>query len=191
MTTTTEQTLISLLKKGSKPAFDRIYQMYAKRLYAFCLQYTKSTEDAEEIVQDVFVRLWFNRENIRQEESLRALLFIMAKNQLINAYRATINSPIYEDYIQCQNETGISHTHHHIEYKEFVALIKRKLRSLPETQQRVIELSRFSDLTNKEIAQKLSLSEQTIKNQLSVGLKSLKGLLNEAYYLLWLLLFVN
>ena len=61
--------------------------MYARRLLAYCKQYTKSLEDAEEIVQDVFVRLWSNRARIHQEETLRSLLFTMSKNQLVNAYR--------------------------------------------------------------------------------------------------------
>lgn len=71
-----EPELIRELKKGSMRAFDAIYSMYFKRLYAYCFQFTKSGEDAEEIVQDVFLRLWNVRESIRQEETLRSLLFL-------------------------------------------------------------------------------------------------------------------
>lgn len=93
-----EQYLIHDLKRGSHKAFDKIYQMYSKRLYAYSLQFTKSSEESEEIVQEVFVKLWSNRINIRQDETLRSLLFIMAKHRLINAYRQKINHPIYEEY---------------------------------------------------------------------------------------------
>ena len=89
-----EQNLIYLLKGGSIDAFDKIYQMYSKRLYSYSIQYTKSSEDAEEIVQDVFVQLWQNREKIRQSDTLQALLFIIAKHHLINAYRSS-ESTVY------------------------------------------------------------------------------------------------
>jgi RNA polymerase sigma-70 factor (ECF subfamily) len=70
----TETVLILQLKEGSSKAFDNIYRMYAKRLYAYCLQFTKSPEDSEEIVQNVFVKLWTNRKRIRQEDTLPSLL---------------------------------------------------------------------------------------------------------------------
>lgn len=82
-----EPQLILSLKNGSYKAFERIYQMYAKRLFAYSLQFTKSQEESEEIVQDVFMRLWTNRAKIRQEDTLRSLLFIMTKHYLINAFR--------------------------------------------------------------------------------------------------------
>lgn len=186
-----EKILIRELKNDSRKAFNAIYAMYAKRLLAYCKQYTKSVEDAEEIVQDVFVRLWNNRGNIRQEETLQSLLFIMSKHSLINAYRSTVNSPVYEDYTNCLSELSTDDTHYRLEYHEFVSQLKAALKELPETQRKVIELSRFHDLSNKEIAEQLSLSEQTIKNQLSLGLKTLREKLQGMSLALWLLLFVN
>lgn len=172
-----EHILIAELKRGSKEAFDRIYKLYAGRLLSYCVQYTKCREDAEEIVQDVFVALWKGRETIRQEESLCSLLFIMSKHRVINAYRATLNSPVYEDYVDYQNELSAGEDCHRMEYEQYVRIVKSAIRQLPPTQQRVITLSRFSQLSNKEIAERLSLSEQTVKNQLSVGLKTLRTLL--------------
>ena len=63
-------------------------------MLAYCVHYTKSREDAEEIVQDVFVALWNSRETIRQEETLHSLLFTISKHRVINAYRSTLNSLI-------------------------------------------------------------------------------------------------
>lgn len=186
-----EQLLIRELKSHSRKAFDEIYQMYAKRLFAYCKQYTKNTEDAEEIVQDVFIRLWNNRVNIKQEDSLRSLLFIISKHYLINAYRANLNSPVYEDYIESLSEQIIDNTSEKIEYEEFVRNLKFALKKLPATQRKVIELSRFQDLSNKEIAQELSLSEQTVKNQLSLGLKTLRNELKKFSTLVSLLFIVN
>lgn len=189
--TLTEQELIRQLKEGSRRAFDAIYRMYARRLLAYCKEYTKSMEDAEEIVQDVFVRLWNGREQIRQEETLRSLLFIMSKHLLINAYRSRVNDVSYEDYLDCRTEALASDTHYHIEYEEFMRQLRKALQTLPPTQRKVIELSRLEELSNKEVAERLSLSEQTVKNQLSLGLKALKEKLNGVAGLAVFLLFVN
>lgn len=172
-----EHLLIADLKKGSKEAFDEIYRRYAGRLLAYCVQYTKCREDAEEIVQDVFVALWNNRQAIRQEETLQSFLFTISKHRVINAYRSTLNSPVYEDYVDYQNKLSADEDYHRVEYEQYVRIVKDAIRRLPSTQQRVITLSRFSQLSNKEIAERLSLSEQTVKNQLSIGLKTLRELL--------------
>ncbi|MDR1331251.1 MAG: RNA polymerase sigma-70 factor [Tannerella sp.] len=187
----TEQTLIRELKRGSQKAFNQIYGMYAKRIFAYCLQYAKLTEDAEEIVQDVFVRLWTNRENIRQEDSLRALLFIMARHRLINVYRAMLNSPVYEYYVDCHDKPAADDAGRRMEYEDFARQVRKALGQLPPTQRRVVELSRLRGLSNAEVAEKLSLSHQTVRNQLSLGLKALRAILDKTLLLPWLLLSVN
>lgn len=184
---TTEQDLIRALKEGSLKAFDEIYNLYSKRLYAYSLQFTKSVEEAEEIVQDVFVRLWKKKADIRQKETLHSLLFIMTKHHLINAYRSKINSPIYEDYIICIEKLSVEDTLHNIEYDEFLHILREEMKKMPATQQNVIRLSRFEQLSNKEIAERLSLSEQTVKNQLSMGLKSLKESISKSLAIFYLL----
>lgn len=189
-TDTIEKELICALKEGSRQAFESIYQIYSKRLYAYSLQLTKSSEEAEEIVQEVFIKLWMNRVHIRQEETLRSLLFIMSKHHFINAYRAKINHPVYEEYVDYKDTLITENVHQQLEYEEFLKIFQRMMDELPATQKKVIRLSRMEQLTNKEIADKLALSEQTVKNQLSLGLKSLKEKLKK-YILLLVLVFIN
>jgi RNA polymerase sigma-70 factor (ECF subfamily) len=169
-----EAHFIQGLKAGSQKAFDGIYEMYAKRLYAYSLQFTKSAEDSEEIVQDVFVKLWTNREKIKQKDTLRSLLFIMTKHHLINAFHSKVNEPIYEDFVDYKNELSVNDTGQQLEYEDFERKFQKALARLPLTQQKVVKLSKIDQLSNKEIAEKLSLSEQTIKNQLSIALKELR-----------------
>ncbi len=186
-----EQKLIVKLRQGSIKAFNQIYRLNAGRLLAYCMQYTKCREDAEEIVQDVFVALWNHRETIRREDSLRSLLFVMSKNRVINSYRSIINSPIYEDYVEFQDKLLADEDFHPMEYEEYIRFVKNAMQKLPVTQQRVISLSRFSLLSNKEIARTLSLSEQTVKNQLSIGLSSLRKMLKENSVLLMIILILK
>lgn len=166
-----------MLKQGSEEAFQSLYDLYARRLYAFCLEYTKSREDTEEIVQDAFVWLWRNRSSIRQETTIKNLLFLRVKHFLINAWRARLNEPVFEDYVGYINMPS-SDTADKVEYDEFRDEVVRIIESLPRTQSQVLRLSRLEGLRNKEIAEALHLSEQTVKNALSQGLKLLKSKLS-------------
>lgn len=184
----TDQLLINELREGSELAFDTIYKMYAKRLYAFCLQYCKRKEDAEEIVGDVFLWLWRNKHTIRQGEALKYLLFLRARHFLVNAFRSRVNSPIFADYVDYQNSISADTVSQQLEYQEFEDKIIYEVDRLPKTQQEVIRLAKMEGLKIKEIAGKLGLSEQTVKNQISIGLRTLKKKLgvSTVVLLIWL-----
>lgn len=172
--TRNEAELISEMKNGSEKAFGALYEMYARRLYAFCMEYTKSREDTEEIIQDAFLWIWKYRSTIRQEKTIKNLLFLRVKHYLINAYRRNLGSPVFEDYIEHINISAERSSSGKIEYDEFFSKVKSVIKDLPATQSKVLTLSRLQGFSNKEIAAMLKLSEQTVKNALSMGLKSLK-----------------
>ena len=186
----TETELILQLRKGSMKAFDEIYELYARRLFAFCLKYTKSKENAEEIMEDTFVWLWKSRSTLEEADSVKPLLFLRAKHYLINAYRKVINSPVYEDYMDYLDHHNSTTADSQLEYDDFVRQLNQMLAKLPKTQQEIIRLSKLEMLNNQEIAEKLNYSEQTVKNQLSMGLKQLRQLINNRTNLMWLLFLV-
>ena len=183
-----EPELIALLKQGSQEAFKSLYDLYARRLYAFCMEYTKSREDTEEIVQDAFIWLWRNKENIRQEATIKNLLFLRVKHFLINAWRARVNTPIFEDYVDYINSLPAD-SRDHLEYMDFRDTVMSIIDQLPKTQSKVVKMSRLEGFKNKEIAEKLRLSEQTVKNALSMGLKFLKERLGTIEMLVLCVLF--
>lgn len=165
-----------MLIRGSEVAFEQIYEIYSRRLYNYCFNYSKSREIAEEVVQDTFVKLWTNRENIVNNSSIGAFLFVIAKHQLINIYRHNINSPVYEEYIGYSNkkELSINDASEKIEYDDFCYILKRNMKKLPKTQRKIFECCKMKQMSGKEAATELGLSEQTIKNQLSIAIKFLK-----------------
>lgn len=170
-----EHDLIIQLKNGSRHAFDRLYGMHVRRLMSACLQYIRIPEDAEEIIQDIFVSLWQNRENIQNSETLSPFLYGALHNKILYYFRRKLNSPIYEEYINMKEESHTAATGDAIEYEDFRKIIIEEINSLPRTQRDSILLSKFQGLSNKEIAEKLNLNVQTIKNALSVGLKNLRS----------------
>ena len=186
----TEGVLIKELRRGSVKAFNEIYGLYARRLYGFCLKYAKSRDTVEEIVSDTFVCIWNNRGNIRQEESLKSIIFIKARHLLINAYRKVLHSPVYEDYLDyIDNNSSNDEADTQVEYDEFVRQVHESLDKLPRTQREIIRLSKMEMMSNREIAAKLGYSEQTVKNQLSLGLKELKKMLKHANFAFLMILF--
>ena len=179
---TKEEVLIRLLKQDSQWAFNHLYQLYAHRLLAFAMEYCHQHETAEEIVQDTFIWIWNHRHDIKQEKTLFNLIFIKTRHLLINAYRATVNSPRFEDYVEYSNRLGTEHVDSQLEYDEFVRIIEQGLKQLPPTQQRVIRLSRLEQKSIKEIAALLNMKEQSVRNQLSLGLKQLMSLISRSGY---------
>lgn len=181
-TSSKEDIFIWLLKHDSQWAFDNLYRMYAHRLFAFALEYCHHKETAEEIVEDTFIWIWNHRHDIKQEKTLFNLVFIKARHLLINAYRATLNSPHFEDYVNYSNSLGTEEQESQLEYDEFMHVIRQGLDRLPLTQRRVIELSRFEQKSIIEIASMLNLKEQSVRNQLSLGLKQLMILIGQSGY---------
>lgn len=172
------QSYIKELQRGSHKAFNAIYDMYADKLYSFALAHIKSHEQASDIVQDTFLRLWTMRESLSVEGSLQSLLFTMANHRLIDMFRKQINQTEMELYIGYKEEIGReenSEIEDRLFYDDFVKTLKRCKKLLTGRQLEIYELSREKGKTIEEISEVLNLSEQTIKNQLTAALKKIRG----------------
>lgn len=174
-----EHDLILKLKNDDRHAFDTLYDMYARRLTAFCLSYVRIIEDAEEIIQDIFVSLWKNRHSIQNTDTLYPFLSAALRNNILYYFRKKLNSPIYEEYITLRDDSHPMHESLNMEFEEFQRIILTEIEALPRSQRDAIILSKFQGMSNKEIADKLGLNIQTIKNALSVGLKNLRQRLSK------------
>ena len=160
---------IEKLKRGSYEAFDTLYDMYADSLYGFALLHTKSSVQAEDIVQETFLKLWNMRASLSVAGSFKSMLFTIAKNHVIDVFRQQINRPDFEDYIRfCEDEHLLDNTSvEKIYYDDFIdklAIAKQKL-------------------TLAQIAALSDISEQTVKNHLSAALKILREELRKYNYL--------
>lgn len=179
--TSIEQQYILELNRGSYRAFDALYSMYSRRLYAFALKLTKSHTDAKEIVQDTFVKLWLNREHVLPSESFQSYLFTITKNTILNKVRTVVNAPVFVDYLDFINEQRLSENKvvEELDLDDFRKKLNNAKKSLTETQIQVFELSKEMGYNNPEVARQLNLSEQTVKNQLSLALKTLRKKLQD------------
>ncbi|MDL2304352.1 RNA polymerase sigma-70 factor [Bacteroides sp. OttesenSCG-928-D19] len=177
---------ITELRRDSHQAFSYLYDTYADSLYGFVLLHTKSAFLAEEVVQDTFIKIWANRQKLSIEGSFKSLLFTMAKNQLIDVFRSQINKVEFLDFMEYCDER---HSHNSVEadiyFEDFYEKLTQAKETLPEKQRLVFEYSREKGLDSKAIAHELGLSEQTVKNQLTSALKTLREKLKEYSYYFW------
>ena len=152
-------------------AFDVLYKRYAKRLYVFVLKYIKQQEEAEGIVQEVFIRVWEFRKRIDQHRSFEQFLFTIAYNTTISLLRKKIAEQKFLEQLKMRRqivdaEKVISEIH----FRELNEKLDKVLEELTPRQQEIYRLCRQEGLTHKEIAEKLHISVSTVKNHLVTAL---------------------
>jgi RNA polymerase sigma-70 factor (ECF subfamily) len=160
-----EQTFVRQLKNGDIQAFNYIFEAYSTRLYGFGLKYLKSEADAEELVQDVFLKIWRNHKKLKEEENFQSYLFTVAFNQIRDYFR---NKGVYLDL---QEQTGHdpadNSTEASITYRSVLEQISNLLNKLPEKKQKIFRLSRFEGKSAREIAGLVGVTPKTVDNQIS------------------------
>jgi len=178
------------LQKGSHKAFNAIYDMYADKLYGFALAHTKSPQMSEDIVQETFLKLWNNRKSISENGSLQSLMFTILKNKMIDTFRSQINKVEFEIYVEYIEDVSTSNNEieQKLFYDDFLKALRLSKKLLSERQLEIFELSREKGNSIEEIACRLQLSEQTVKNQLTTSLKKIRSQILK-YSLLFVLFF--
>ncbi len=174
--TKTNVELVKLLRKGDMVAFDAIYNQYCHKLHEFVKRYVKQEEDAEGIVQDVFMKIWEARTRIDVYASFESFLFTIAYNTTMSLLRKRISETKSREYLKSfqQIETA-DEVIEEIHFNELNQKVQSVLKQLTPRQKEIYQLSREQGLTHKEIAKKLNISENTVNNHLVTILKILKS----------------
>ena len=156
-------------------AFDIIYQKYSRRLYGFVFRYVKQEADTEEIVQEVFIKIWKSRTKIDVFSSFESFLFTIAHNATVNLLKKRATEQKYLEHVKSLQRIEASYElTDEIDYKELKQKFEGVLNELSPRQKEIFQLSREEGLSNKEIADKLGISVQTVKNHLVTILSFLK-----------------
>ena len=168
--------LLKLLKKGDLVAFDTIYNNYSRRLYGFVFRYVKKEADTEEIVQEVFLKIWQGREKLNLYSSFESFLFTIAHNATVNLLKKRATEQKYVDHVKSlQQIDGTYELTDEIHYKELKQKFQDLLNELTPRQKEIFQLSREEGLSHKEISEKLGISTNTVKNHLVTTLTLLKS----------------
>lgn len=159
---------------GDRRAFGLIYSCYKDRVYFYALRLTKSEELAEEVLQDVFVRVWANREKIDTKYSFSSFLFRVAHNHTINilkrlSYEQTARERLAPHYRSGQNTTEDTVVH-----EEYMNILATAIDLLPPKRKSIFDLSRSKGVSHDEIALKMGISKNTVKSQLVKATKFIR-----------------
>ncbi len=168
-----DKELIRRLKKGNIEAFNQIFYAYSSKLYHFAYGYLKSKEDAEEMVQEIFSRIWDKRADIKEEYQFRSYLFSIAFNYIKKHFRskALINkyiefaTPYHSETEQMQED---------ISYDSLKVIVDQLVNKMPEKRKAVFVKSRFEGKSSKEISIEMNISQSTVENHLNQGLRFLR-----------------
>ena len=172
--------LLHSMKLDDTVSFEEIYRQYWSKLYIYAFNVLRERDLCEDIVQEVFIDLWAKRQDVRIT-NLHSYLYQSVKYQIFNHFRKSKYKKqllMKFDLIQTQNQLDES-----CEKQELKNQIKEVIYQLPEQRRIIFEMSRYEGLSNKEISEHLSISVQTVKNQISESLKFIRKSLNSVFLL--------
>jgi RNA polymerase sigma-70 factor (family 1) len=170
-----EANLISLLAEDSEYAFQLLFDRYRNRIYQTAIRYLKSPVLAQEVVQDVFLKLWFERKSIRTDLSLEAWLFTIARNNLLNRIRKLANEWKALKNLAYIGEKSLDNTANKLQESQYNQLLQQALLTLSDQQRKIFLLSRTEQLTYNQIGEKLGISPLTVKTHIARALEAIKS----------------
>ena len=176
----TEFRLVSGLKNGDAESFNQLFVYYGKKLYFFAYGYLKSKEEAEEVVQEVFLKIWKSRKLINQDLSFKAYLFKIAYNHIRELFLKISREQAYRHEIIHSESSYSSDMGERMDYHSLLEITEKIINQLPQRQKEILLYKRKEGRSVKEIAELLGISPKTVENHLTEALKRLKeGLANE------------
>ena len=169
----TGQDLFIIVNEGQSPAFTEFYTQYFRKLLLVSEKYVKDIFIAEEIVQDVFLKIWENPERLPEVHTLKPYLYRSVINASINHINR--QKTIAEHHLKISAELTEDALNSLDEENELVLLLHQEINKLPAQCQKIFKLNRFERLKYREIALMLDISERTVENHISLALKTLRA----------------
>ena len=179
-----ESKYLEELGNGDHKAFDMLYIQYSPRLKHFLTGFIKNQDEASDMTQDIFYKIWTNRETISKVDSFKAYLFRMARNMIYDYYEHSLieenyqqkqqNKPAYDDLIEEE-----------LYAKELSLLIDIAVEKMPPQRRHIFIMSRKDGLSNEEIARRLDISKRTVENHLTQALTELRKIAYSTLLLLF------
>lgn len=173
------QSLLHKLAAGDINAFNQLFKVLWDKVYSAALVLTKSSELAEDISQEVFLRLWQNRSNATSIENLEAFLFITARNLIYTRLSRIKLEAAYSTYLRHQVVKPESDTEMKTDLLQLRTIIDTGIRQLPPQQQKAFRLSREKGLSHEEISQQMGVSRATVKDYIVKAIAFLRKYLQE------------
>ncbi|SHF26500.1 RNA polymerase sigma-70 factor, ECF subfamily [Mariniphaga anaerophila] len=171
--------IISNLAEDDEGALEELFNFYYPRLFSFSKSFFKIEDGIDDIIQEVFIKIWRNRKKINSASTFNSFIFTITKNLLLNELRSRLNNENAREKIRnlsiAQEYSSIAD----IEYDELKTKVDEIIDKLPERQKEVFVLSRAEGLSHKEIAEKLGIKTKTVEYHITQAAGLIKSKLKE------------
>jgi len=170
----TEKELVKKLKDGDKFAFEVLFYKYRNKVKGFAVKLVPTQVDPEEIVQEVFVKLWLKKEFINPDKDFQPYLFSIAKNLILDHLKSAVNRKLYFVGEHFQNDLLVDEGLDNLLPEDAEEKLQKLIAEIPERRREIFRLSRFEGLSYKQIALRLNISENTVDSQIRNALAFLR-----------------
>lgn len=175
--------IIAELAKGNESSLEALFDYYYPRLYSFSKSFFKVEHGIDDILQEVFVKIWQNRKNIKTPSTFNSFVFTIARNLLLNEIRRNLNQQNLKDEVR---EIAVAKEFSlikQVEYEDLKEKVDNIIEELPPRQKEIFILSRSEGLSHKEIAKKLGITPKTVEYHITLVLRKLRRRLKELGFL--------
>jgi RNA polymerase sigma-70 factor (family 1) len=169
-----EAVWLKKLSQGSELAFTKIFDHYRPHIYRVSLNMLKNTIQAEEVVQDVFLKIWTDRESLNSIENFDGFIFMMARNNIYDRFKKKASEQKAFTVIKKQKREPVNHADHPLIEQQYFDLLQKTLSMLPDRQKQIYHLSRDKGMNYKQIGQQLNISPLTVKKHMAEALKFIR-----------------
>ena len=183
----TDDDLLYRLKNDDHLAFTEIFNRYSQLLYAHAYNKLRVESDARDVLQDMFMKFWDKRGSLDQGNNLGGYLFIALRNTIFNLIKTRARTTAYADQFTKANADSGVYTDTLIREKQFSAMIEAEIANLPPRMRAVFELRRKENLSNKEVAARLGITESTSADQMKKAVRMLKTRIGLLWFVLYYL----
>lgn len=182
-----DRELLLKVAANDEQAFRQLFDNYHQQLGAHMLQITRSMELAEEVVQDVFLKIWMSREVLTEVRDFRAYLFVVSKNHALNCLRRLAKERVLKK--EWESDQRVRRLTADTEQSAgYYSLIDKAIDQLPPQQQKVYLLSRHQRLKYSEIAIQLNLSRETVKKYLQFAIASIRSYIRKSLIIIYFIM---
>ena len=171
--------IIFELKKDNEKSLEILFDYYYPRLYNFSKSFLKIEEGIDDLLQEVFIRVWKKRKSIDTTSNFNSFIFTITRNLLLNELRSRLNNEKMRDEVFRLSLAPEYDSFEKIEYDELKNQVEKIVDELPDRQKEIFILSRTEGLSHNEIAKKLGITTKTVEYHISLAIKTLKNRLKE------------
>jgi RNA polymerase sigma-70 factor (family 1) len=162
-----EKTLLAMVAAGNRDAFAQLYTSHLDHLFRYIFLFTKSKEETEEILQEIFLKIWVNRTKLPELDSFKNYLYRVAKNKVLDAVRhIQVRHKVLSE-IKRTKDIAVPATSDQCAYREYYRLVQHAIEKLPPKRKLIFRLNIENGLSLDEIAQKLNISRSVVQKQSS------------------------